>query len=56
MASAELVSGRVLAALTGRPACGPSCGRQAAVSMWTSRVDLPDTEMLVDPFALVRQP
>ncbi len=26
MASAELVSGRVLAALTGRPACGPTCG------------------------------
>ena len=26
MASAELVSGRVLAALTGRPACGPSYG------------------------------
>ena len=28
MASAELVSGGVLAALTGRPACGPTYGRR----------------------------
>jgi hypothetical protein len=37
---------------------GPSCGRQAAVSMWTKRVEASrlTPRCLVDRFALVRQP
>ena len=48
MASAELVSGRVLAALTGRPACGPAnapdvpasrmCGNGRAMQQLPARV------------------
>ena len=42
MASAELVSGRVLAALTGRPACGPSIGQATtARHKSTGRIPMP---------------